>query len=182
MELEKQNPIDGITVYDNVFDRHYQNDIYNFAKDSVFRIGWLDTTEIENSASRYMYSGYSHEDVDRLGILKTLKSRHAEEFSFLDECEMTRAALNVGLPTDYYFVHTHYEDFGLLYYVNMDWRLGWSGETMFFHDNMKDIIFTSPFVPNRMLMFKGKLPHAIRPQTINAPKFRFSLAMFFKRK
>ena len=43
----------------------------------------------------------------------------------------------------------------------------------------KDIIYTSPYTPGRIIVFDATIPHAIRPQSVIGPKFRFTLASFF---
>ena len=68
----------------------------------------------------------------------------------------------------------------VLYYINLDWRDGWHGETLFYNpNNLKEIIYTSLYIPGRIILFDGSIPHAIRPQSIKAPKFRFTLSLFF---
>ena len=62
----------------------------------------------------------------------------------------------------------------------MDWKDGWYGETIFYNpDNINDIVFTSPYIPGRIILFDGDIPHAIRPQSSKASKFRISLSLFF---
>ena len=43
-----------------------------------------------------------------------------------------------------------------------------------------NIIFTSPYIPGRIILFDGNIPHAIRPQSTNGPKFRISITLFFE--
>jgi Rps23 Pro-64 3,4-dihydroxylase Tpa1-like proline 4-hydroxylase len=80
-----------------------------------------------------------------------------------------------------YYAHTHGEDKVLLYYINMEWKEGWHGETQFYSDDLKEVKYTSPYTPGRLILFDGKIPHTMRPQSIIAPKFRFSLSMFLKK-
>ena len=48
-------------------------------------------------------------------------------------------------------------------------------------NNINDIKFTSSYVPGRIILFDGTTPHAIRPQSSMAPKFRFSVSVFFNK-
>jgi hypothetical protein len=66
-----------------------------------------------------------------------------------------------------------------LYYVNLEWRDGWYGETFFYSDDLKDVAFTSLYVPGRILLFDGDIPHAIRPQSVAGPKYRITISTFF---
>ena len=51
---------------------------------------------------------------------------------------------------------------------------------MFYNpDDINSIEYTSSYVPGRIILFDGNIPHAIRPQSINAPKYRFSLSVFY---
>ena len=68
----------------------------------------------------------------------------------------------------------------LLYYVNLSWTDGWHGETLFYNPyNLKEVEYTSLYVPGRIILFDGTVPHAIRPQSVKATKFRLSLSLFF---
>ena len=47
-------------------------------------------------------------------------------------------------------------------------------------NNLKEIAYTSSYIPGRIILFDGSIPHAIRPQSVKAPKFRFTLSLFFE--
>ena len=88
--------------------------------------------------------------------------------------------MNVVKSNDVHYIHHHEGEQVLLYYVNLDWQDGWYGETLFFNpSNIKEVQYTSSFQPGRIILFDGSIPHAIRPQSIKAPKFRFTLSLFF---
>ena len=38
------------------------------------------------------------------------------------------------------------------------------------------------FTPGRIIIFNGTVPHSIRPQSFNAPQYRFTVSTFFKDK
>ena len=69
------------------------------------------------------------------------------------------------------------------YCINSTYRLGWEDtdvpEKYDNPDNLKEIVYTSLFIPGRIILFDGSIPHAIRPQSVKAPKFRFTLSLFF---
>ena len=71
----------------------------------------------------------------------------------------------------------------VLLYLNPDLdHPNFGGETIFYDpNNVKEIAHTSLYVPGRIILFDGSIPHAIRPQSVKAPKFRFTLSLFFQR-
>lgn len=167
----------AINVYDNVFDKRFQDEVFTFAFKSFYKIGWEDNEE--SIGHKYLYSKYSHEDVDNLGILEKLKNTPVAHH--LEGMQLQRAVVNLSTPSDTYFSHTHPEDLVILYYINTDWLSSWAGETLFYTEDMKKIRFASPFTPNRVMAFDGRIPHVIRPQNHKAPSHRFTLALFFNK-
>jgi hypothetical protein len=65
--------------------------------------------------------------------------------------------------------------------VNLEWLDGWHGETLFYDETCKNIIFASPFTPNRVIVFDASIPHSLRPPSLIATKFRFTLALIFNK-
>ena len=130
-----------IRVYDDIFDLQYKQEIYTFAQNSFFRIGWADGSIIENQTHRYLHSTYTEEDVKRLGILNRITKTEAA--SELQGYKLDLTILNLSTAADVNFIHSHPQDKVLLYYVNLEWKDGWHGETLFYGENLKDV-----FVPS----------------------------------
>ena len=63
--------------------------------------------------------------------------------------------------------------------MNLEWRDGWHGETLFFDESCKDIMYASPYTPGRVIAFDAKIPHTIRPQSHLASFYRFTLALVY---
>ena len=101
---------------------------------------------------------------------------------FIKEYDIGKTVINLSTPSDVNYVHTHPEDKILLYYVNAEWREGWHGETQFYSEDLKQIQFSSPYTPGRLILFNANIPHTIRPQSIIGPQFRFTLAMGLSKK
>ena len=81
---------------------------------------------------------------------------------------------------DTHWTHDHTNQTVLLYYVNTEWLDSWGGETLFFDNFNKDIVYGSSYTPNRVLVFDGEIPHTIRPPSKIFPhKFRFTLTLLF---
>jgi hypothetical protein len=168
-----------IAIYDNIFDPHFRSNAYSFANNSHFIIGWADGAIVEKQANRFIHSVYSDDDVERLGILKRIAlSPAAKE---LDGYKLQKTILNLSTAADTNYIHTHPEDKILLYYVNLEWFDGWHGETLFFSDDGKDVVFTSSYTPGRLLVFDAKIQHTIRPQSHIAAQYRFTLALIFNK-
>ena len=166
-----------LRVYDNVFDMDYRAQVYKFATESLFRIGWADSVLAENKKYQFLHSTYSKDDLDRLGFLS-----HLEQTPVANETlgfTLSNCVLNLSTPSDINFIHTHPEDRVLLYYVNLEWHDGWHGETMFYDESGKEVVFASAYTPNRLIAFDAKIPHTIRPQSHLAPHYRLTLALVY---
>jgi len=166
-----------LSVYDDVFDLRVRQNIFLVALNSKFSIGWSDGVILDNSINRFLHAAWTDRELSECGILEAIgETPVAKEIGSL---KLSRAILNLATPNDSYFYHAHSEKKILLYYVNLEWLDGWHGETLFFDESGRDILFTSRFTPNRIIAFDGSIPHALRPPSILATKFRFSLALIY---
>ena len=166
-----------IDIFDDVFDLQFQSDAYMYATMSNYRIGWGDTVVFEDQIHKFLHASYKMDDINALGILDKLVGTPIAPL--FDGLQMTRSVVNLSVPSDSYFTHVHPESKILLYYMNPRWQDGWHGETMFYEDDAKTITFASPYTPNRVIVFDGQVPHAIRPQSQIAPHYRFTLALIY---
>lgn len=165
-----------VRVYDGLFPLIFRATAYEFALASSFRVGWADGVTDSQLVHRYIHSEFSEEDVLRLGILEAIKNSEAREE--LNGFSLKKTVLNLSNPSDSHFIHAHAEDKVLLYYVNLVWQDGWHGETLFYSEDCKDIVYASPYTPGRLIVFQGHIPHAMRPQSCTGDKYRFSLSLF----
>jgi hypothetical protein len=164
-----------IRIYDNVFEWNFRTKLFQFAKSSVFQIGWADSIVPEKAQYQYLHSVYSEDDLNKVGLLDQLLQSPLQDELF--GYSVAKCILNLSTPSDVNFVHAHQEDKIILIYVNLDWQDGWHGETLFYSQSRKDIVFANPFTPNRVIVFDPKIPHTIRPQSHLAPFYRFTLAI-----
>ena len=168
-----------ICVYDDVFDSAFSDFLYSFALASNFSIGWADSQDLDKRQYPSLYSPFSEADLNRLGIVDALqKSKVAKE---LDGYNITQCVLNLSTASHVNFIHTHPQEKVILVYVNQEWRDGYHGETLFFDNTKKSIIFASPYTPNRVIAFDGACNHTIRPQSHLAPYYRFTLSIFMNK-
>lgn len=177
---KKHTTKDGynIEIYDDIFSLQFKLNAYDFVKKSLFRLGWDDSTVPERkSHDLHLHSEYSREDLERLGIIRELEG--SPLLDSLAGYEIKRTVVNLTLPCSTFYIHHHPQSKILLYYVNIEWKDGWHGETMFYSDSLKEVEYCSPFTPGRIILFDGKCPHALRPQSFTAPQLRFTLAVIF---
>ena len=168
-----------ICVYDDVFDSAFSDYLYAFSMASNFSIGWVDSQDLNKRQYPSLYSPFSEDDVARLGIIDALqKSKVSEE---LKGYKISQCVLNLSTASHVNFLHTHQHDKVLLVYVNLEWGDGYHGETLFFDNTKKNIIFASPYTPNRVIAFSGACNHTIRPQSHLAPYYRFTLSIFMQK-
>lgn len=169
-----------IHIEDNAFGTAFHEHIYQYVTNSFFRIGSQDgPATLDRRNHVYIYSEYNEVDVAKIGILDKLNE--LELWQPYKNYTVERATVNLSVPSDTNFVHTHKDQISLIYYVNLDWKPEWAGETIFYNDNMTDIIYSSVYKPGRLLVFDGEIPHSIRAQAGSAPHYRFTLAMFFNK-
>lgn len=177
MKQEIQTRTGSIRVYDDTFTRFYREQIYNFVKKSLFQIGNADGGLPEYQRNHFLQSAYSEADVEKLGILPALNdTKIADE---IKGRQLVRTLVNLSMPSDTYFAHIHPEEVVLLYYANLEWQESWHGETMFFNDAQDEVVYSSIYKPGRIIIFNGRIPHAVRPPSASAPMYRFTLAMNF---
>ena len=168
-----------IVTYDNLLSYNFRQTAYEFAKNSLFKLGWNDTGTIENSPFKLLHSEYSESDLKTFGLMTQLEN--TEIYDILKNYKVSRCVLNLSTPDDSNFCHTHSDDFVLLYYVNLEWKNEWYGETIFYDELTENIELAIPYKPGRITLFEGKIPHSIRPQSRIAPFYRFTLSIFFKK-
>jgi SM-20-related protein len=167
-----------IEIYDDFLSSAHAQIVYNTAQDSFFKIGWHDTEEPQHRAFPNLHSMYSFEDVQKLKILNPILEILKDKNITIDNYK--NCIVNLTKPLDVNFIHAHpYEEIGVLYYCNPTWNAEWGGETLFYEDNKKDIRFSSPYTPNRLIIFDGNIPHTIKPQNLLGSSYRFSVSLFF---
>tara|TARA_R100001377_G_C3172293_1_gene103527 strand:- start:353 stop:958 length:606 start_codon:yes stop_codon:yes gene_type:complete len=174
--------IDKIKIFDDIFSYQKKESIYETAIGSRYTIGFQDSSILEHGEKVFIYSRLDHEqpsiwEEEFLPFIKDI-----ELIKLIDGRTPERIIINCTLHSDIYIPHTHYESDVFLYYINMEWKQEWWGETQFLSENVKDVIFTSPYVPGRVIWFDGILPHTIKTQSFAGPKYRFSLSVFFEKK
>jgi hypothetical protein len=166
-----------IQIFDDLIDLKTRTVTYQFVKNSLFKIGWEDSKTEENIRYSFLHSVYDDNDCANLPVYD--KIINSEAGKLVHGLTRKIAMVNLSTPADVNFVHAHQEKIGILYYVNLEWRDGWHGETLFYDEAIKKINFASPYTPGRIIVFDPSIPHTIRPQSYLASHYRFTFSMFF---
>jgi hypothetical protein len=166
-----------IHVYDGLLPLSLRDSIFSFISDSVFRIGWQDGTGQGPSAHKYLYSTYSEQDTNKCGLLPFLKTTAVNEL--IKGLKLEKSIVNLSVPSDTHWAHSHPEKLVVLYYANMEWQQHWHGETLFYTEDLDEIELAVRYTPGRIVVFDATIPHAMRPQSPAADHYRFTYAMTF---
>ena len=168
-----------LKIFDDVVPSNIRNTLWYCSVSADLKLGWEDSNDPEKYDLN-IHSELRGSDLEPTGILPYFK-KCTDETEWFKNKELNRVVLNLVRSNDVHYIHHHPDKHVLLYYVNLDWRDGWYGETLFYDPyDIEKISFTSVYKPGRIILFDGSIPHAIRPQSIKAPKFRFSLSLFFE--
>ena len=165
-----------IKSYENFLSPSSCQLVYNLVISSLYRIGWDDSNEPQHKPYPNLHSEYSFQDLQKLKILEPILKKIKLSKKHYDKC-----VVNLIKPLDVNFIHVHPDQLVALYYVNITWNPEWGGETLFYEKDRKTIRLASPYVPNRLIIFDGKVPHTIKSQNLLGPSYRFTISIFFNR-
>ena len=176
-------PVPGIKVFDDVFDFNQSGVIYEQCLDNEYQIGWKDTLFSED---QFLYSNWTGQQWQA-----AMNSQSLQHFLFvlgisepfaehIQNKVIKKSVINCGTIADSMAVHTHLGESVMLYYANLEWKPEWSGETFFYDKSGKNLIYTSSYTPNRMILFNGEVPHRFNSPSRLAPKYRFTISTFFE--
>lgn len=172
-----------ITIIDNAFTFSELSGIYAHAINHKYSIYNSSEAEVQNLSNKRLGSVLDENDY----ILETIFS--GDRFNLItsiipqDLYFHWRSYLNLGLHSDTHLIHV--DEFSvskgltLLYYVNRNWCQDWGGQTTFYDDERKEIIYSCSFIPGRLVIFDSSIPHSATPQHFNAPPYRITLASKF---
>lgn len=164
-----------IQIFDNIFTYSFRRSLYNELIRMPFIIGWHD--DWEDGTTKFLHSLINEKFLENNNFFDFIKNdKLKDDFNNL---EFKFSILNLSFPIDSYLTHFHQEKKVLLYYVNMDWKNEWHGETNFYDESGKNLAFSTCYTPGRIIIFDGSIPHALRPQSIRSPNYRLTLSLFF---
>tara|TARA_B100000963_G_scaffold148082_1_gene128913 strand:- start:262 stop:777 length:516 start_codon:yes stop_codon:yes gene_type:complete len=168
-----------LSVFDNRVPYHIKESMWDACINSHYKLGWVDTEQPEKYDLN-AYSLWTLEEYKQSGLQQYIKDCMNDTDWFTNK-KLIKVICNLVRSNDVHYIHIHHNEQVALYYVNLEWRDGWHGETLFYNpDDLDEIVYTSLCVPGRIVLFDGSIPHAIRPQSVKAPKFRITLSLFFE--
>ena len=96
---------------------------------------------------------------------------------------LSTAYVNLGLVNDSHEIHVDAaqkgKEYTMLIYPNIEWGLNHGGETVFYEEDRREIVYINPYKPGRICLFDGSIPHCAKPQALVGPKYRFTIAVKF---
>ena len=179
MNQGKRGEIFMIKTYDNFLSNDISQLAYNMVIRSFYKIGWDDSEEPQHKAYQNLHSAYSFEDVKKLKMLGPILEKVKPYKLNIDNYK--NCVVNLTKPLDVNFIHMHPNQVVALYYTNLTWNPEWGGESLFYENNRKDIRFSSAYIPNKLVIFDGGIPHTIKAQNLIGPAYRFTISFFFNK-
>ncbi|MHB8530490.1 MAG: 2OG-Fe(II) oxygenase [Caulobacteraceae bacterium] len=179
-----------IAVFDDVLSPESQQEVLNF----LALPGWAFGAYSDSSpgASRYWYKHFAgfvrdgSEDGDPQAFAAAL-GRNAPPVSrmwrrlerdILAGHRLTRCYAN-GYPSGaeggLHLDSNIDSHFTAIYYPHLSWHANWAGETVFFDKAGQDIIASVYPRPNRLVVFRGTIPHVARGVSRACPELRVTL-------
>jgi len=169
----------NLKIIDNFLNPSDLTSLYTMVINSRYTIGWSDDNELRHKLYPNLHSMYNFEDIQKTKllnpVLKLAKTKN------IDINDYYRSVVNLTKPLDVNFIHSHPDSYVFLFYCNLTWNHEWGGETVFYSNDKKDIIYSSPYTSNRLIFFDGDIPHTIKSQNLIGPTYRFTLSIFFNK-
>ena len=174
--------MEGFKIFKNIFNHGKAEYVYNCAYAANYKIGWNDSVDLHAKQYPCLHSPIEEKDAHNLDILPQIQQLGLQsQFEpIFKKMNITKAVINLTKPGDVHFIHSHRDTVVVLYYINLNWKDEFGGETIFYSNDM-DIIYTSKYEPRKLIIFDGEIPHCIKPQSILGPQFRFTLSLFLKK-
>ena len=167
-----------VYVYDGLVPLIMRQSVLDFCKKSFYRIGWEDGEAEKSRNFQFLYASFTEEEDYAAKLLPHLIS-NTPVGQHVQGLRRIKSVVNLSLPTNTYFAHSHPEKFVVLYYANTLWEHEWHGETVFYTEDLSEIELCVKYTPGRVVVFDATIPHALRPQSTTADDYRFTYAFFF---
>ena len=173
-----------IFIYDDLYDLTERSYFYSFALNSKYSPLGADTKFLEHRKDFNLTSNFTEDDLFGLKFWASKSSKQLEKH-FLG-MRIDNVRINLSTLSDNNRIHVdntlHKAAYcrTLLYYFNMEWKIEWGGGLLITDDNMKEIEATISYVPGRVIILDGTIPHCISAPTNLAPSYRFSLAIQYE--
>ena len=111
------------------------------------------------------------------------RMQNFSEFINPVEYDFQNGYVNLGLVNDSHEIHVDAARVGMgktmLIYPNVEWGLNHGGETVFYEEDRSQMVYLNAYVPGRIVIFDGSMPHCAKPQALIGAKYRFTIACKF---
>ena len=174
------HPHPKITIYDDVFSFEDQNKIFTCCTEANYMLGWRDSDSVTEDYFHHTIPAIFWQDPSEDQRVFFDMVTKTEPFVEFKDRALMRTVINCDTIADSHTLHYHEGMDVILYYANLKWEDGWSGETIFYEGD--NIICALPYTPNRMVVFDGNLLHRFNGPSRTATKYRFSISTFFWKK
>lgn len=178
--------VDGkpIEIYDDIFDADERFKLYYFALNKCAYVTERSSTDTPESRSSYKTLKCDL-DVPSTIAMGFFENQFVLDYIKKNDLRLQRSYINLGTASDTYQYHT--DDYSNteknsltgLYYMNIEWQPNWEGETHFSNNEMKEVFFTSSFVPGRLVLFDATIPHKSSQPSFDSKYFRYTYAIKF---
>jgi hypothetical protein len=168
-----------IQIFDNLLSFKERAFLYKAGLNSRYTLGPAGSPILENMAI-YAFSSMFNEDELKTHPIFNIIRNNSKLTEIINQYNIDKAWYNLSAQSEINFIHTHYQDKILLYYVNLEWHNDWLGETVFYKENGTDIDTFMQYTPGRFILFDGDHPHVVRPH--KGVQYRFSFAIALNKK
>lgn len=166
-----------IVIYDDIFSGGEKLKLmkeFSYSDYSPSRIGSIHdrttpTLKSEWSLKRLMNSGF-------------LNNQTVKDLIVGNNLGFAGTYVNLSTASDLYSYHADSDQDGsliALYYGNLDWKTEWEGETHFTDADLNDVKVSCGFIPGRLVLFDGMIPHKSSSPSPSALDYRYVLAVKF---
>lgn len=176
IEIEKRS----IHIFDNLFTAADRERLYNFCSTRNFTTDGSDTPRLEYKGDFNLYCNLlAGNQLQESNFLKLGNVKYITDL--LDGYEIIQARVNLSTLHDKNRFHCDAAGSNdvrtILYYPNMSWNIDWGGYTMFTNQTITKMEYCSFYIPGRVILFDGTIPHCIASPSIAAPTYRFSFVI-----
>ena len=116
-----------LNIFDNKVPYNIRDGLWERSITADFKLGWADSDEPEKY-NLNIHSDIHPSFVAPSGILPYFE-QCIDDTEWFNNTTLDRIVLNVVKSDDVHYMHVHTNTQILLYYINLDWRDGWYGET-----------------------------------------------------
>ena len=170
-----------ITVIDNLFSWAEMEGLYTNFCTLPYRIANSNQVDIQALQDRHLKADIDPTFLQSIQFFGENRDEVISSFFKHANYGLYKSYVNLGVKGDAHFCHadTYYPEQGktLLYYANRDWDVNQGGETVFYDEEKKEIVYVVTFKPGRVVIFDSDMPHSARPQALDGPNYRFTLAL-----